>query len=282
MKSPHPEADLAQDGQIETATIRKIPRLRIDALGKVPRPLIGAVVAALVVLVAVFSGTVQGSDRTLVVMGFDPDRAQLITALIFAAVAAVAATLATDRPAIGTLLGTWAVVALFGETFVAETHDALSATGALGSFDLIGWIVTLVTLVAMSFILAWAGATLAASVRPSLVATGASIREMVEARRPSRRAARRPVAAALILGLLVVTVPSFGDMVNLAPDALMLNGGHFVVLAPDDTIPLESATPTPAETPTPPPASSAAPSSQPATLSPSPNPTPHAKPGTKP
>ncbi|MGA3056459.1 MAG: alpha/beta hydrolase-fold protein [Candidatus Limnocylindrales bacterium] len=293
----------AQEGQLEAATIgepdetsvarlgrirrlpgglRKIGRLPVGALRKTPRLLIGLVVAILVVLVAVLSGTVEETDRTLVIMGFDPDRAQLIAALIVAAVAAVAVTLATDRPAIGALLGTWAMVALFGETFTAETHNALSATGALGSFDLIGWIVTLVTLVVMSFISAWAGATLAAAIRPSLVATGASVREMVEARRPNRRAAHRPVAAALILGLLVVTVPAFGDMVNLAPDALMLNGGHFVALAPDYSIPVESTTPSPLETPTPTPASSATPSSQLATPSPTPSPTPHASPSTKP
>jgi hypothetical protein len=229
------------------------------------------VVAGLVVLAAVFSGTVEGSDRTLVVMGFDPDRAQLITALIVAAVAAVAATLAIDRSAVGALLGTWAAVALFGETFMAETRNALSATGALGSFDMIGWIVTLVTLVMMSVVSAWAGGTLAAAVRPSLVATAASVREMVETRRPSRQSARRPVAAVLVLCLLIVTVPSFGDMVNLAPDVLMLNGGHFVELPPEDSVPPEGATPIPAETPTPTPASSAAPSSQPATPSPVPS-----------
>jgi enterochelin esterase-like enzyme len=261
------------------ATIRRIP---IGALKKTPRPLVGLVVAALVLLVAVFSGTVEESDRTLVIMGFDPDRAQLITTLVVAAIAAVAATLAIDRPAIGALLGTLAVAALFGQTFIAETQNALSATGALGSFDATGWILTLATLLVMGFISAWAGATLAAALRPPLIATGASVGEMVEARRPNRGAARRPLAAVLVLVLLAVTVPAFGNMVNLAPDALMLNGGHFVALAPGNSVPVQRITPTPAPTPTPTPASSAAPSFDMATPSPSPSPTAHASPGTKP
>jgi enterochelin esterase-like enzyme len=264
------------------ATIRRIP----GALRKTPRPLTGLVVAALVVLVAVFSGTVEETDRTLVIMGFDADRAQLITTLVVGAIAAVAATLAIDRPVVGALLGTLAVAALFGQTFIAETQNALSATGALGSFDPTGWILTLATLLVIGFISAWAGATLAAAVRPPLIATGASVGEMVKARRPNRGAARRPLAAVLVVALLVLTIPAFGNMVNLAPDALMLNGGHFVALAPGNSIPIERITPTPVPTPTPTPtptpASSATPSSELATPSPSPSPTAHASPGTKP
>ena len=261
------------------ATIRRTP---IGVLRKIPRPITGLVVAGLVLLAAIFSGTVEETDRTLVIMGFDPDRAQLITTLVVGAIAAVAATLAIDRPAIGALLGTLAVAALFGQTFIAETQNALSATGALGSFDPIGWILTLATLIVIGFISAWAGATLAAAVRPPLIATGASVGEMVKARRPSRAAARRPLAAVLVLVLLAVTVPAFGSMVNLAPDALMLNGGHFVALAPGNSIPVERITPTPVPTPTPSPTPSATPSAELASPSPSPSPTPHASPGTKP
>ena len=60
------------------------------ALAGVPRPgarfekiawfPAGVAIAAAVVLVSVFSDTVQSTDSTLVLMGFDPDRAQLITA----------------------------------------------------------------------------------------------------------------------------------------------------------------------------------------------------------
>ncbi|MGZ6314980.1 MAG: hypothetical protein ACXWNI_05050, partial [Candidatus Limnocylindrales bacterium] len=143
----------------------RIRGLPFGALRRIPRPVTSFVVAALVLLVAVLSGTVEETDRTLVIMGFDADRAQLITTLLVSAIAAVAATLAVGRPGIGALLGTLAVAALFGQTFIVETQDALAATGALGSFDPIGWTLTLATLVVIGFIAAWAGATLAAALR---------------------------------------------------------------------------------------------------------------------
>jgi enterochelin esterase-like enzyme len=246
------------------------------------KPLYGVIAAAVVVLGSVLSGAVQGTDATFVVMGFDPDRAQLITTLIICAIAAAAATLVVYRPIFGATLGTIGVGSMFGPTFVTETRNALAATGALGSFDLGGWIMTLLTLVVIGFVSAWAGATLAAAVRPSLIATGANIVEMVKARRPSRAAAGRPLAAVLILALLAVTGPVFNDMVNLAPDSLMLNGGNFVPLAPGNATPVVpvatvQATPTPAATPTP-----SSSSSELAIASPTPEPTAHASPGTKP
>jgi enterochelin esterase-like enzyme len=299
MNSSGPEADLSAVGRVKTggaggpsqARYRDAGdarRLRVGDLGRISRSgggalagtsrmWIGTLVAALVVLLAVVSGTVQQTDVTLVVMGFDPDRAQLITTLIVSGVAAAAATLVMDRVVTGALLGTWAVAFMFGQTFITETQDALSATGALGSFDLVGWIVTLVTLVVIGSIAAWAGATLAAAIRPQLIATGVSVREMVVARKPNRRAARRPVAAALILGLLFVTVPAFGSMVNLAPDSLMLNGGHFIPLAPGNSVPSQApASPGDTLAPTP------TPSLQNATPSPSLGPTDHARAGSKP
>lgn len=268
--------------RLPARAVGRIRSLPFGAWRRIPRPVTSFVVAALVLLVAVFSGTVEETDRTLVIMGFDADRAQLITTLLVGAIAAVAATLAVGRPGIGALLGTLAVAALFGQTFITETQDALAATGALGSFDPIGWTLTLATLVVIGFIAAWAGATLAAALRPSLIATGTSVIEMVGARRPNRGAARRPLAAALVVVLLVVTLPAFGNMVNLAPNSLMLGGGHFVALAPGNSVPVVSIPPTAAPTPTPTPSPSGTRDPQLATPSPSPSPTPHASPGTKP
>lgn len=314
MKSPLPEADLIRVGQTKTATdteIRRfprLPRLRIrlplgrlsrisraaaerigrvrrpasTALGRIPRPVYGVAAALVVVLGAVLSGTVQGTDATFVVMGFDWDRAHLITTLIVSAIAAASATLLVNRPAAGALIGTGAVAAMFGPTFVTETRNALAATGALGSFDPVGWILTLVTLVVIGFVSAWAGSTLAAAIRPALIATGGSVVEMVRSRRPSLSAARRPVAAILILVLLAVTGPVFGDMVNLAPDSLMLNGGQYVPLAPGNSVSIPSVAPSTIETPTPAASPSATSSSELATALPSPSPTAHASPGTKP
>ena len=200
---------------------RARPGARFERFAWLPA---GAVTAAVVVLASVYSDTVRSTDVTLVLMGFDPDRAQLITALIIGGVAAAAATLVVNRLGYGTLLGAFSVAALFTETFVAETRNALAATGALGSFDRTGWALTLVTLVVIGFVSAWVGATLGAGARPAIIASGGALRDLAKTRRPGL--ARRPIAAVLVIVLLGVTVPAFGDMVNLSPDALMLGGGN--------------------------------------------------------
>ncbi|HEX7497306.1 MAG TPA: hypothetical protein VF344_02430, partial [Candidatus Limnocylindrales bacterium] len=132
----------------------------------------GVAIAAAVVLVSVFSDTVASTDSTLVLMGFDPDRAQLITALIIGGTAAAMVTLVVNRIGFATLLGILALVALFAQTFVTETQNAVGSTGLTGNFDIRGWILTIVTLVTIGLIAAWIGATLGASVRPGLISSG--------------------------------------------------------------------------------------------------------------
>jgi dienelactone hydrolase len=246
---------------------------------------VGIGVAALVVLVAVFSDAVYQSDVTMIIMGFDQDRAQLITALIFAAVAAASVGLVVNRDGFATMLGAYALAALYAETFVAETRKAAGAIGAQGSFDLGGWVLTLITLVVIGVVCAWAAATIAVAVRPGLIASAVAVRDMVKLRRPSVTLARRPLGLVLMAALLVVTVPAFGDMVNFTPDTLMLNGDRGPGLAhnesfPDLSIPpLESDTPSPAPNPT----SSAGSSAQIAASStPTPTPMITAQPGSKP
>ena len=107
----------------------------------------------------------------LVIMGFDPDRAMLIRALLFGAGAAAASALANGRVGTATLLGLLGSAALFGPTFVAETRSAAGSTGAAGAFDLGGWLITLLTLAVSSAISGWAGATLAIGARPAIVDT---------------------------------------------------------------------------------------------------------------
>ncbi len=195
---------------------------------------IAVLLAAGLVVLAVLSGTVEDTDRTLVVMGFDPDRAQLITSLILGGCAAALAALAVPAIPFATLLGALAVAALYTQTFLAETGNALSASGALGSFSAGGWLLTLVTLVTIGVLAAAAGAALAVVLRPALVATG---RDVVALTRetPRRRHVGRPVVALLVLALLTVTTPAFGDMVNLSPDALMLGGVERVALTGDSS-----------------------------------------------
>jgi len=194
-----------------------------------PRPSIVVVAAAAAVAVAVAvavvaTGTVDSTDATLVRMGFDVDRARLISALLIAGVAAAAAALVTNRATPPTLAGLGVLWALFVLTFVRQTQDALKATGANGAFDLAGWFLTALALMMSGLLSAWAGAALALTVRPKLAEAGSVVRGAVANRRLDRAHLRSPFAVALVAILLIVSVPVFGDMVNFTTDARMLHG----------------------------------------------------------
>jgi hypothetical protein len=278
-----------------------LPRVGVLRVGLSPGALIGALrpgsrferfawfpvgigVAAAVVLVSVFSDAVYQSDVTMIIMGFDQDRAQLITSLIFAAVAAASVGLVVNRDGFATMLGVYSLAAMYAETFVDETRTAAGATGAAGSFALGGWFLTLLTLVVIGVVCSWAAATIAVAVRPGLVASAVAVRDMVKLRRPTLQLARRPVGLLLVVALLVVTVPAFGDMVNFTPDSLMLAGNRAPGLAPNASFPDVSIAPLESDTPSPSagPSSGADPSSSIAAATPTPTPRPTAAPGSKP
>jgi S-formylglutathione hydrolase FrmB len=223
----------------------------------------GAVIAALVVIAAVASGSVDGTNATLQLMGFDPDRSQLITALFVGAIAAAASALVTGRIESATLLGTLGSAALFGGTFVAETQAATSSPNPAGSFDFGGWSITLMTLAASGLVAGWSGAALATTARPAMFDAFRMVGWIVvrlvtlALRVPLPRLARAKVAmwARLATGrgsngrrgrrsaaleprilrgaglvtlatvVLLVAVPVFGDLVNYSPDSHMLHGG---------------------------------------------------------
>jgi enterochelin esterase-like enzyme len=240
---------------------------------------VGIAIAVGVVLVASLpSGFVESTDLTLVAMGFDPDRAQLIMALAMAAIVAGAVAAATNRSGFATLLGACATGAVFTQTLVTETQSALASTGATGIFYPGGWAVTLVTLTVIAVVAAWAGATLALAVRPGVIATGVAVRSLSRSRRLDLALVRRPVALLVVLVLLAVSVPAFGDMVNMTPDALMRRGYQGQGLVPQASYPVPSAvaqaTPAPTQ----------AEASRNPNGSPTPSPTPRitAAPGTKP
>jgi hypothetical protein len=170
------------------------------------------------------SGSMDQTNASLVVMGFDPDRAQLITSLLIGALAAATSTLTTGRLRLGTCLGTFVAGALFAPTFVAETQGALAANGINGAFDPGGWILTLATLIVSGVVSAWAGAALTSVARPAMLRAASVALLVARRRRVERRTLRYPAALAMIVALLVVTVPAFGDLVNYAPDSLMRRG----------------------------------------------------------
>jgi enterochelin esterase-like enzyme len=222
-----------------------------------------AATATLVVLVAVVSGSMDQSNTTLVVMGFDPDRAQLITSLLLGAFAAAAATLVTGRFGLATLLGLVGAGVLYFGTFVAETGGALGANGVNGAFDLGGWLQTLITLVVSGLIAGWAAAALAATARPSILQALAATKEAVARRPVQPRDLRYPIAVALVLVLLIVTVPAFGDLVNYAPDSLMRRG------APPAVAVATASAPAPTDSPSVAPSAGVSPTPTPASPEPS-------------
>jgi len=184
-----------------------------------------AVVAAVVVVAAVASGALDSADHTLVLMGFDADRARLITALVVGGVAAAGAAMATNRTAPATLVGCGGSAVLFGDTFAQQTHAALHANGVDGSFDLNGWLLTLLALAMSGVVASWAGATLALGIRPALVEAGRAVGDSVRSRRLDRGRLRLPLGVVVVVILLFVSVPVFGDIVNYTTDSRMLHGG---------------------------------------------------------
>ncbi len=210
-------------------------------------------------------------NTALVVMGFDPDRAQLISSLLIGGVAACTATLVTGRFGPAVAAGFGGAVLLYCGTFVAETQAALGATGAYGAFDPGGWVLTLVTLIVSATASAWAGAALGATARPWTVrAVGVSV-EAITRRHLERGTARYPILVGAVLVLLLVTVPAFGELVNFAPDSLMRGGA-----APQPVAAAPSATPEPTAA-APAATIAASPSAgNPATAAPTPSPSPAA------
>ncbi len=203
---------------------------------------------ALAVLAAVFVfNAMYDSDTTFVNMGFDPGRAQLISALIFGGIAGAASALVDARIGRASLYGAAVATLLFVETFANETSDALKASGALGTFDLGGWLITALTLAFFVLVCGWVGATLAGGIRPSLVNAVQTVVAVTRRRGVDRQAAYRTAAVALIAVLAVMTVPVFNDLVNLTPDARMLHGGPALQGLGVDSGPtlVPAATPTP-------------------------------------
>lgn len=203
-----------------------------------------AATAAIVLLVAVVSGAMDDLNTTLVVMGFDPDRAQLIASLLIGALAAAAATLMTGRSRLAAVAGFVGAGALFAGTFAAETRGALGATGVDGVFDLRGWLLTLLTLVVSGLVCGWAGAALAATARPAVLQAFAVTKAAAMRRRVEPRELGYPMAVVLVVVLLVVTVPAFGDLVNYAPDSLMRGGA-----APQAAASVGADSPAPTDSP---------------------------------
>lgn len=189
------------------------------------RSVIGLAAAVAVVLLLRATGSLRASDDALVVMGFDPERARLITALIAGAIAAVMVAAVAGHPAVAVGAALGAGGAEFAPVFLTETRSALGSNGALGTFDPAGWGLTVLTLVVAAAIAGWAAATLTASVRRYTVQTGRLLMAGIATRRVSGRTLGRALSVVLGVVVLAATLPVFADMVNFAPDVHMRHGG---------------------------------------------------------
>ena len=180
-------------------------------------------VAGTLVLVLHLTGTLGAIRGALVFMGFDADRAQLIESLLAGSMAAFLGVLATGRSGTAALAGAGASLALFGPMFRQETQSALASTGVQGEFDPGGWLLTVLTLVVIAVLVGWASAMVGRATRATVVTAGL---ELAAARRDHApwRLWRPTGLVAIVIVVVLVAVPTFGDMVNYAPDVRMRTG----------------------------------------------------------
>ena len=181
--------------------------------------------AGLVTATFLVSGALVATHDTLVIMGFDPDRAQLLVALLAAAQAAVVAVLVADRRTVATLVGAAATIAVFGGTFLDETGAALASSGDQGRFDAAGWALTVVALLSAAVVVSWSAAVVAGEVRAAIGRSIGVVRSMIEGRSFRGQPVWRPIASIAIAIVLAVALPTFADLVNYSPDADMRQAG---------------------------------------------------------
>jgi enterochelin esterase-like enzyme len=226
------------DGSLPTDAVQPVEPARTGRLtNRIRRPMVAVAIVAVVVGASIVTGITDASNSALMLMGFDSDRAQLITSLLIAAGAAAGATLAANRKGLATLAALGGVAVLYGPTFMRESGDALASTGVNGSFDTLGWLQTLMALLVVATVTNWAGAAVAQALRPGLVEAGSGVREAVRERRLDLAHVKAPLTVVLVIILLVAALPIFGDMVNYTPDARMLHGAQpLPVLNPASTI----------------------------------------------
>jgi enterochelin esterase-like enzyme len=191
--------------------------------------LIGAVVLAWIAQ----AGAAASTRELLIFIGFDPDRAVLLTTLTMGVAAAFAAGFVTGQRWPPALLGLAAMATFFGPSLWRETQTAMAAHGDQGSFDTLGWLVSLMSLVAASLLIAWAAATIACHIRRAVFVTWTDT-----AARITRRGWRGLANARLLLTLVVALVAGASTwvvaaMIDYSPDTLFHVGDPGVIaLAP--------------------------------------------------
>ncbi len=170
-------------------------------------------------------GSIQSEQDLLVFVGFDPDRAVLITGLTAAGLAAFAAGIVTGQRRAPALFGLIALAAIFGPTFREETDLALRAHGDQGSFDPTGWVLTILTLLVTGLVIGWAMATIGEAVRSSLRLTWRRTRGLVATGGPVHVANRRVLSTLVIAALVIGSTAALANLIDYSPDTLFHVGG---------------------------------------------------------
>ena len=225
------------------------------------------VLAGLAVLLWRASGSRAETQGTLIDMGFDPGRAELLGALLIGAFVSAAVELALDMAGVAVFLGTCVVLTDNAGAFRHDTLTTLRSIPDGGAFDPVGWILTGFAILGAALVVAWAATTLAGPVRAGIVRCGVALAEMRKARRVTHSAVW-PAAAAGVLVALLVLGPVFGDLVNYGTDTRMsgpgapqvgLFGGQGGATPQPTDAPSSTVRPGGSETPTPGPTGSSAP-----------------------
>ena len=188
------------------------------------RPATAILIGVALILGLRASGAISGSNVALEEMGFDPDRARLITGLTVGGLGAALGALLTGRRVAPILVAYAAVGAVFGPAFVAETANAVATPGPDG-FVPLGWLATAVTLAGTTLAIGWAMATLAIEVRRWLLGGWLLLADFGRGGAVSHRRALRVVAPIMALIVVLGSVPTLADMVNYTPDVAMTKGG---------------------------------------------------------
>ncbi len=212
-----------------------------------------AVAVAVVAVVWALGGTFE-TDAALQEMGFDPERARLIVALIVAALAATTVSLIGGGRRLSTFTGLMAEMAWFGGTFIDETSRVLGGSDTTGQFEPLGWLLTLASLVAAGIGVSWAAAVLAREAHDAILASIATLgftgkRQSAFGRAPRKDVSKEsprapatgwhravPLSRLLVVAVIAaVTLPILGDMFNYVPDIHMQSGGASGIAISDES-----------------------------------------------
>jgi hypothetical protein len=218
----HPQADPRgdlDDPLLEEQTSRKEPRWRHGrALA------VGLVSATAAIGILELLRVPAGARNAFELMGLDPDRAQLVVALMVGALAAAAAALVSGWRVPALIAGSAASAVTFGRTFIHETQAAVASHGAEGVFDPAGWLATVGTLALVMVAIAWAVAAIALSLRQSLAVAASHLRRSIKERRLRDAGWLRAVAWMVTLLLVADGFGRLADMLNYTPDLQMRAG----------------------------------------------------------